>query len=72
MVNVETETGFIQTIDNSQNPNNLNIELFQLTQEYIVVTALVDAELVFHNDDHQETRAVPIEDMATPSRRVHR
>lgn len=64
VVNVEVETGFIQTIDNSDNPNNLNIELFQLTQEYIVVTALVDAELVFHNDDPREARSVPIRKMS--------
>ena len=60
VVDVQTETGFIQTIDNSDNPNNLNIELFQLTQEYIVVTALVDAKLEFHNDDPREVRSVPI------------
>jgi hypothetical protein len=65
VVDVETETGFIQTIDNSQNPDNLNIELFQLTQEYVVVTALVDADLAFHNHDRQESRAVPIREMGS-------
>jgi hypothetical protein len=63
VVNAEIETGFIQTIDNSDNPNNLNIAIFQLTQEYIVVTSLVDAKLVFHNDDPREARSVPIREM---------
>jgi hypothetical protein len=65
VVNVEVETGFIQTIDNSDNPNNLNIEMFQLTQEYIAVTSLVDAKLSFHNEDPREARTVPIREMNT-------
>ena len=65
VVDVKTETGFIQTIDNSLNPDNLNIELFQLTQEYIVVSSLVNAQLAFHNHDRQESRVVPIREMGS-------
>jgi hypothetical protein len=64
-INEQVETGFSQTIDNSQNPEPMNIELFQLTQEYILVTSLVDAKLAFHNDDPREARTVPLRDAVT-------
>jgi hypothetical protein len=61
-VNEQVETGFFQSIDNSNNPEPLNIELHQLTQEYILVSSLVDAKLAFHNDDPHEARTVPLRD----------
>ncbi len=65
VVNVEVETGFSQTIDNSASDDNLNIELFQLTQEYVVVTSLVDAQLVFRNNDPRDARVAKVSDMAS-------
>ncbi|KLL12498.1 hypothetical protein FrCorBMG51_04295 [Protofrankia coriariae] len=62
-VNVETETGFKQVVDNTQNPDAINFVLYQLTQEYILVLSLVDAELVFRNGDDRAAASVSIRDM---------
>ncbi|MEU4196978.1 hemopexin repeat-containing protein [Kribbella sp. NPDC026611] len=62
-IDVSTETGFKQTVDNSDNPDPINFVLFQLTQEYILVLSLVDANLVFRNGDERAARSVPIREM---------
>jgi Hemopexin len=64
-VDTHTETGFKQVIDNSDNPEPLDFVLFQLTQEYVLVLSLVEAQVVFRNGDDRQARAVPIRDMET-------
>jgi hypothetical protein len=64
VVNEETETGFKQVVDNSDNPKPLNCLIFQLIQEYIIVLTLVDARLAFHNGDPRDTQVERIRDMA--------
>jgi hypothetical protein len=50
-------------VDNSASAQPLNFILFQLTQEYILVLSLVDAQLVFRNGDDRATVSAPIRDM---------
>jgi hypothetical protein len=63
-VNQETETGFKRTVNNPGH-KVLNCVIFQLTQEYIVVLALVDAQLALHNGNPRQSQIVPIADMAS-------
>ncbi|WIM97888.1 hemopexin repeat-containing protein [Actinoplanes oblitus] len=62
-INQQTEIGFRQVVDNASSAESLNFVLFQLTQEYILVLSLVDAQLVFRNGDDRATVAAPIRDM---------
>jgi hypothetical protein len=64
-INQETETGFKQTIDNRGNPNVLNCVIFQLTQEYIIVLSLIDAQLAFYNGNPRQSTMVSLRDMST-------
>jgi hypothetical protein len=62
-INQSTEIGYRQVVDNSASAQPLNFILFQLTQEYILVLSLVDAQLVFRNGDDRATVSAPIRDM---------
>ncbi len=64
-IDVSTETGFKQVVDNSDNPDPINFVLFQLTQEYVLVLSLVGARLVFRNGDEREARSAPIREMGS-------
>jgi hypothetical protein len=64
-VKEEIETGFKQVVDNTLNPDPINFALYQLTQEYILVLSLVDAQVVFRNGDDRAERSTSVRDMAT-------
>jgi hypothetical protein len=62
VLNVQTETGFKKIIQNmSDRP--ANYVMFQLTQEYIVVLSLLDAEIAFHNGNGRQAKVAAIRDM---------
>lgn len=63
-IDKQTETEFFQEIHNTSD-RAVNVVLFQLTQEYILVLSLVDARLAFRNGNEREARSVPVKDMAT-------
>lgn len=62
-IDVQTETGFKQVIDNLKSPQPVNVQVWQLTQEYILVLSLVDAQLVFRNGDDRAAASSSIRDM---------
>lgn len=62
-IDEETETGFRQVVDNTKNAQPVTFVVYQLTQEYILVLSLVDAELVFRNGDDRAAASSSIHDM---------
>jgi hypothetical protein len=58
----QTETGFSQTIENVGDEVG-NYLLFQITQEYILVLNLIDAQLAFHNGNGRQSKIAAIQDM---------
>ncbi|BCJ45064.1 hypothetical protein GCM10010168_68640 [Actinoplanes ianthinogenes] len=62
-IDQQTEQGYRQVVDNLASDRPLNFVLFQLTQEYILVLSLVDAQLAFRNGDDRAAQSVPIRDM---------
>jgi hypothetical protein len=62
-INNQTESGFKQVIENGT-PQPINVALYQLTQEYIAVLSLIDAQIAFRNGNPRQSMTVPVRDAA--------
>jgi hypothetical protein len=62
-IDEQTETGFRQVVDNTLHAQPVTFAVYQLTQEYILVLSLVDAQLVFRNGDDRAAASSSVRDM---------
>jgi hypothetical protein len=59
-IETSTETELVYTFDNSNNPDEVNFAIVQLTQEFIVLLSLSDLKLTFLNGVPDQARTEPL------------